>query len=101
MTEHSEEMVKVRERIADRLFGQIHGQGITSPLLLADAVLDALGLEQVGWLVLEEPDDFDSWIAVVDLDFEALDHYPHRPLFTAIPPSVSGSSGSGGKEEDG
>lgn len=38
----------LRERIADRLFGQIHGQGITSPLLLADAVLDALGLEQIG-----------------------------------------------------
>lgn len=77
-------MQEVRERIADRLFGQMHGQGITSPLLLADAVLDALGLEQVGWLVLEEPEDFDSWIAV-DLDFEDLTHYPHRPLFTATP----------------
>lgn len=85
----------LRERIADRLFAQIHGQGITSPLLLADAVLDALELEQVGWLVLEEPQDLNSWIAVVDLDFEALDHYPHRPLFTANPPALSDSAEEG------
>lgn len=49
MPEQIEEIEQVRERIADRLFGQMHGQGITSPLLLADAVLDALGLERVGW----------------------------------------------------
>lgn len=50
MSDHSEDFEQVRERIADRLFGQMHGQGITSPLLLADAVLDALGLKQVAWL---------------------------------------------------
>lgn len=66
----------LRERIADRLFGQMYGQGITSPLLLADAVLDALGMnDQHQALTIYAP------IPVIDSDPNVLGEHLREVTF--------------------
>jgi len=47
-----------------------------------DLVPAAIGMEQVGWMVWENP-EAGEWTAV-DLDYEDLRHFPHRPLFAGV-----------------
>ena len=74
-------MSDLRERIARAVAGYMMTTEASefSTFAMADAVLDALDLEQVGWMVWEDPES-NEW-STVALDYEDLTYFPHQPFY--------------------
>lgn len=86
MSEQGPPVPALRDRIHEAL--EAWWEDNETPDDAADFIVARLGLEQVGWMIWENP-EHGEWITVY-LDYEDLHHFPHVPFYRLMDATPSG-----------